>query len=55
MPHEPHRVGSAVLPTFYLGLAVTQASLQSKTVLAAEQAFVGRWPDGLTLSDRLWR
>lgn len=38
------------------GLELTAASLQSKTVLAAaEQAFVERWPDGLTLSDRLWR
>jgi hypothetical protein len=30
--------------------------LQSETVLKlAEQAFVQSWPDGLTLSDRLWR
>lgn len=38
------------------GKAVTQASLQSKTVMAAaEQAFIEQWPDGLALSDRLWR
>jgi len=38
------------------GVAVTQASLHSKTVLAAaEQAFIAQWPDGLALSDRLWR
>lgn len=30
--------------------------LQSETVLKlSEQAFTERWPDGLTLSDRLWR
>lgn len=38
------------------GLEVGAASMQSKAMLAAtEQAFVTRWPDGLTLSDRLWR
>jgi hypothetical protein len=34
----------------------TQQSLQSQTVLQlAEQSFQHRWPDGLTLSDRLWQ
>ncbi|WP_333873070.1 hypothetical protein [Methylobacter sp.] len=38
------------------GLPLTVASLQSETVLKlAEQAFITRWPDGLTLSDRIWR
>ena len=38
------------------GSAVTAASLQSEVVLlAAERAFVERWPDGLALSDRLWK
>ncbi len=38
------------------GLPVTAASLQSETVLKlAEQAFTQSWPDGLTLSDRIWR
>lgn len=38
------------------GLPTTAANLQSETVLKqAEQAFAERWPDGLTLSDRVWR
>jgi len=38
------------------GLPVTAASLQSATVLKlAEQAFTQSWPDGLTLSERIWR
>ena len=37
-------------------VALTAPVLQSDAVLKmAEQAFVERWPDGLTLSDRLWR
>ena len=36
--------------------AATGQSLQSKAVLeASEAAFTLRWPDGLKLSDRLWR
>ncbi len=47
-------IGSAVAVAS--GLPLTAASLHSETVLKlAEQAFVERWPDGLTLSDRLWR
>ncbi|MGZ8171816.1 MULTISPECIES: hypothetical protein [Methylobacter] len=47
-------IGSAVAVA--AGLPLTAASLQSETVLKlAEQAFVESWPDGLTLSDRLWR
>lgn len=38
------------------GLAVTAETMQSKAVMAMmAEAFAGRWPDGLTLSDRLWR
>lgn len=34
----------------------TQQPLQSETVLLlAEQSFKQQWPDGLTLSDRLWK
>jgi len=37
------------------GLPLTAARLQSATVLAAaEKAFTERWPDGLSLSERLW-
>lgn len=47
-------IGSAVAVA--AGLPLTAAGLQSETVLKlAEQAFVESWPDGLTLSDRLWR
>lgn len=47
-------IGSAVAVAS--GLPLTATSLQSETVLKlAEQAFVEKWPDGLTLSDRLWR
>jgi len=47
-------IGSAVAVA--AGLPLTAVSLQSETVLKlAEQAFVEAWPDGLTLSDRLWR
>ncbi|MDP1664127.1 MAG: hypothetical protein Q8L79_03295 [Methylobacter sp.] len=47
-------IGSAVAVA--AGLPLTPASLHSETVLKlAEQAFVESWPDGLTLSDRLWR
>lgn len=47
-------IGSAIVVA--AGLSLTAESLQSETVLKlAEQAFVQRWPDGLTLSDRLWR
>lgn len=47
-------IGSAIAVAS--GLPLTAASLQSETVLKlAEQAFVERWPDGLTLSDRTWR
>lgn len=47
-------IGSAV--AVVSGLPLTPASLQSETVLKlAEQAFTESWPDGLTLSDRLWR
>ena len=47
-------IGSAVAVAS--GLPLTAASLQSEAVLKlAEQAFVEAWPDGLTLSDRLWR
>ncbi len=36
-------------------VALTAPGLQSEAVLKmAEQAFTERWPDGLTLSDRLW-
>jgi hypothetical protein len=38
------------------GLELSAANLQSKAVLKmAEQAFIKRWPDGLKLSERLWR
>jgi len=38
------------------GLAVTAETMQSKAVMAMmAEAFAERWPDGLTLSDRLWR
>lgn len=47
-------IGSAVAVATSTGSG--QASLQSETVLKlVEQAFVQSWPDGLTLSDRLWR
>jgi hypothetical protein len=47
-------IGSAVAVAS--GLPLTPANLQSETVLKlAEQAFVESWPDGLTLSDRVWR
>lgn len=47
-------IGSAVAVAS--GLPLTPANLQSETVLKlAEQAFVDSWPDGLTLSDRIWR
>ena len=47
-------IGSAVAVAS--GLPLTAESLQSETVLKlAEQAFVESWPDGLTLSDRIWR
>jgi hypothetical protein len=47
-------IGSAVAVAS--GLPLTPANLQSETVLKlAEQAFVESWPDGLTLSDRIWR
>jgi len=47
-------IGSAVAVAS--GLPLTAAMLQSETVLKlAEQAFIESWPDGLTLSDRLWR
>lgn len=47
-------IGSAVAVAS--GLPLTAASLQSEAVLKlAEQAFIESWPDGLTLSDRLWR
>lgn len=47
-------IGTAV--TVAAGLPLTTANLQSETVLKlAEQAFVESWPDGLTLSDRIWR
>lgn len=50
------KVGIAESVAIGAGLGVTVASLQSAEVLAmAEQAFAARWPDGLTLSERLWR
>lgn len=37
-------------------LPLTKVSFQSEAILAAaEQAFSARWPDGLTLTQRLWQ
>ncbi|TAN71606.1 MAG: hypothetical protein EPN17_00950 [Methylobacter sp.] len=47
-------IGTAVAVASKLPL--TRASLQSEAVLsAAEQAFSAQWPDGLTLTRRLWQ
>lgn len=49
-------VDSTLKAALVTATAVGAGGLQSKAMLKlAEQAFAERWPDGLTLSERLWR
>jgi len=53
---EAVRLGIATAVAVGSGLPLTAANMQSQAVLdLAEAAFNKQWPDGLTLSDRLWR